>query len=811
MIENYFRIAWRNIKKNKVYSFINIIGLTLGLCSCMLVATVVIDDLSYDRHWSHQNELFRIVTVNKMGDSLYDRFTSSFTGLSNTLRTDFPEIEAVGMLDNYEDRLKLQDTDEPNGINVTILGADTSIWKLLDLQVLSGNPRNFTEGQTNIVLTESFQLKHFKNENPVGKIIYDVPRFSNKRKSYLITGVVKDIPSNSIFRCEVIEIANERNSDLSKEQFGTFTPNNFILTKAGVDIKTFTHKLNKWYAGYVTVEKPYQFEFQPLSQVYLHSDFSENQKVKGDIRNVYIFCGVALLLLIIACVNFVNLSSARALQRLPEAGIRKILGASRNQVIFQFLAEAILFFFFSTIIATVIYALSLPLLEDYLGNQLEHTFTTHKQLFAGAYAIILMISLITGLYPAWIISGFKPANTLKKKLFPGSMGGHQVVRKGLVVVQFSISIFVLIALLVVKQQVSFMKNKDVGFNKKNLINIGFISWGEKGQTFKNELLAHNEILSASISSWTPTSAGYMTREIDDPNHAGNKIAIWYINGDIDLAKTLGLQLTEGRFFNNSFGMDRMSQDSLNGLGRPAYENASNHQSSIITAYTSRLLDVYKLNIPIKGALTNPVGIVKDFNTESLKKPIQPTIITAEDSPEYGNMLVRVKPGYEQQATASINKLWRQFYPDKLLDLQWVDDMIAQQYKAESRLQELFTFFSGLSMFLACLGLFALIIHAAQQRIKEIGIRKVLGASVFQISSLLSKDFLQLVFIAIIIASPMAWYAMDQWLQDFAYRITISWITYLVAAIAALSIALLTVSFQAIKAAISNPVKSLRTE
>ncbi|MGY3053080.1 putative ABC transport system permease protein [Pedobacter sp. UYEF25] len=811
MLKNYFKTAWRNIKKNKVYSFINILGLTLGLGACMLVATVVIDDLSYDEQWSNQKELYRIVTVNKMGDGLYNRFTSSFAGLSDKLRNDFPEVLAVGKLNNTEDRFRIRESEDPNGINLSVLQADTSIWKLLDLKILSGNPKHYVDGQPNIVISESFRKKHFKDENPVGRVIHDVPTYSDKATPYLVTGVIEDISSNSIFRSEAIVIEKGRKEDLKSEQYGSFTPNNFILTKPGVDINKFTKKLNNWYTKFVTVKKPYQYEFQPLGKVYLHSEFSENQKVKGDIQNVYIFCGVALLLLVIACVNFINLSSAKALQRLPETGVRKILGADRKQIIFQFLAESILFFLISTIIATLIYWVSMPFLEQYLGNHLEKNFTSGYLLLGSAYGIIFIISLITGSYPAWIVSGLKPAATLKGNLFSGSIGGHQLVRKSLVVLQFSISIVVVIALIVVKQQINFMKNKDLGFDKKNLMNIGYISWGKKGQTLKNELLAQEGIESVSITSWTPTSAGYMTKEIDDPNHKGNKLTIWYINGDVDLAKTLGLQLKEGRLLNNTFATDKMSDDSLMRLSRFEYENTVKIQSSVITAYTASLLSIKKLNEPIQNALTTPVGIVKDFNAESLKKPIQPTIITAENAPTYGNMLVRVKTGYQKQAIESVNKLWRQFFPDKLLDVQWVDDMMFKEYRAERRLQELFAFFSGLSMLLACLGIFALIIHTAQQRMKEIGIRKVLGASVLQISSLLSKDFLQLVLMAIVIASPIAWYAINTWLEDFAYRITISWSVFAIAGLGAILIALITISFRAIKAALANPVKSLRTE
>ncbi|MGH2563933.1 MAG: ABC transporter permease, partial [Ginsengibacter sp.] len=315
-----------------------------------------------------------------------------------------------------------------------------------------------------------------------------------------------------------------------------------------------------------------------------------------------------------------------------------------------------------------------------------------------------------------------------------------------------------------------------------------------------------------ITGWTPTQgAGTMSREIDDPGHPGNKITVWYINADPDITRTLGLHLQSGRFLDKTFSADTESQDSLMRMNPDEYEVAATRQSSIITAYTAKALHIHTLNAPLKDAKTTPVGIVADFNNESLKDAIEPTIIVAENSPAYGGMLVRVQPGAEKQVTASLNKLWRQFYPEKLLDLNWVDETLADQYKAESKLQQLFTFFSGLSMFLAALGIFGLIVQATAQRIKEIGIRKVLGASVHSIVQLFSIDFFKLIIIAIIIASPVAWWLMNQWLQDFAYRIHINWWVFGIAGFIAIFIALMTISVQAIKAARANPVKSLRTE
>ena len=809
MIKNYFKSAWRTMIKNRSYSFINILGLTIGLAACMIVATVVIDDLSYDTQWSNGKDLYRIISINKMGDGLYDRSSYSFIGLANRLKSDYPEVEAVANISTMKERLKLDDYD-PNGISVNVLRADTSVWKMLDIHVVAGTPKKYIEGKGKIVVSESFRKKYFPNENPVGKIIYDVPTYSEKANPYIITGIIKDIPSNTVLRSEIIMLQKGRQEELDKKQYGSFSQM-FILMKPGTDMAGFTKKINKWYTGFVEVKNPYQFEFQPMKDLYLHADFDKGQQVKGSYRNVFILAGVSLLLLMIACVNFVNLTTARALQRLKETGLRKVLGAARSQLIAQFLAESFLFFLIACSFAFLIYQFSLHPVENYLDRPIILTFFSNGALFVSACGIILLISFLTGIYPAWVVSGFKPASTLKGK-FAGNASRHNVVRKSLVVLQFAISIVVLVALIVVQQQVSFMKNKNIGFNKNNLLSIGAVFWDGKGEAFKNELLNQPGIVSASITGWTPTlGAGTMSREIDDPGHPGNKIKVWYINADPDIAKTLGLHLQRGRFLNKTFSADTESQDSLMSMDPQQYEVAAAKQSSIITAYTAKVLHINTLNTPLKDAKTTPVGIVEDFNNESLKEAIEPTIIVAEKSPAYGGMLVRVQPGAEKQVAVTLNKLWRQFYPEKLLDLNWVDETLADQYKAESKLQQFFSFFSGLSMFLATLGIFGLIVQATTQRIKEIGVRKVLGASVRSIVQLFSIDFVKLIIIAIIIASPIAWWLMNQWLQDFAYRIHINWQMFVIAGFVSIVVALFTICFQAIKAGLANPVKSLRSE
>lgn len=810
MIKNYFKTAWRSLVKNRTYSSINIIGLTIGLCSCLVVATVVIDDLSYDKQWTRRDNIYRIVTINKMGEGLYDRFAASFAGLGPELKKNYPEVETYSSMWPSELQMKINETEE-NGIPVNTLEADTAIWQLLDIKITEGNPKKFIPGHTNLLISESFKEKYFHNQDPVGKIVYNVPAYTDKPDAYLITGVIKDLPVNSHLRAEVIMLNESKAETLNEKQFGTLNQN-YVLLRPGTDIKKFTAKVNTWYKHFVSVSSPYQYEFQSIKDVYLHSSFAADQKVKGSSQNLYIFSGVALLLLLIACVNFINLSTARAATRLRETGVRKILGARRRQIIAQFLAEAILFFSLSSVLALFFYQLALKPLEIYIGHPLEQTILSRFILFASAFAFILLISVFSGIYPAWLMSGFKPANTLKGRLFSTFSSHSNRLRKSLVVLQFSISIVVLLAMIVVQQQLKFMEQTDVGFNKNNLLNIGFVSWEGKGNSFKNELMKIPAVQSASLTSWTPAQgAGFMSSEIDNPNHTGNKMTLWYISGDPDLAKTIGFRLQTGRLLNGAYSADVFSEDSLLRLDKKGYDNAALLRHCLVTATTAKLLHINKMDEPSSAVKALPVGVIQDFHNQSFRETLGPTIILAERSLNYGGMFVRIVPGNERRVMMTIQKLWKQFFPSKLLNMHWVNDLLSKQYEAENKLRQLFLFFSLLTMALASLGIFGLIVHAAQQRVKEIGVRKVLGASVGSIARLLSSDFLKLVLLAMLFAWPIAWFALNKWLQDFAYRINITWWMFAASGIAAVVIALATVSFRAIKAAMENPVKALRSE
>ena len=776
----------------------------------MLVATVVMDDLSYDKQWSKGKDLYRIISVNKMGEGLNDRFASSFTGVGNALKNDFPEVQTVAELsvsDNGQFRITKQDEA---GLKAVALWADTSVWQMLDFKVLKGSPRHFVKGVSNVMITESFRKKYFPNEDPVGKTMYDVPIYSDKTKEYLITGLIADMPSNSVLRSEIILLQKPRTEEVNKKQFGSFSQN-YILLKPGTDIAKFTTKVNHWYTNFVEVKNPYQFEFQPMKDIYLHSEFAETLSVKGNYKTIYILSGVAVLLLIIACFNFINLTTARTIYRMKETGVRKILGAGRRQLIIQFLVESALFFVIATVLSMLIYQLTIPGLEKYLGHLLSVTLFSSFSLAGKVGLSIAVLSVLIGLYPAILLSGFKPAIAIKGNLFSGGTWGQNSIRKSLVVLQFAISIIVLVALIVVQQQVSFLNNKDLGFNKDHLLYTQYINFNKKGASLKSEMLRQSGVESVSLTPWTPGSKGYMTRDVELPGNPDKKVKVWYLTGDVDLAETMGLKLSEGRLLSDQYGFDAVNDDDLQSLDSAEYARTAVLQSSLITESTARILNHQNLNAPSQKIKNTPVGIIKDFVPESLKNEISPTVILAEKEVSYGGMLVRAKPGKEKEVAIAANTLLRKFYPEKSLDIKWVDEMLAQQYKAEEKLQQLFTFFSSLSMFLAALGIFGLIMQATAQRTKEIGIRKVLGASIQSIVALFSIDFLKLILIAVVIASPIAWWLMEKWLLDFAYRIPISVWVFVMAGGIAIVIALVTISSQAVKAALENPVESLRTE
>jgi len=816
MLKNYFKMAFRTLQKNAVFSVINIVGLTVGLCSCMLVSTVVLDDLSYDKFWKRSDDLYRVSLSNKMGDGIYTKEAYSPVGLGTELKERFPEIEAFSTV--MPSVLQLKPTEkETDGIKTQVLMLDSAATKMFDFKRISGQTDYYVPGQQNIWITESFRKRFFKGVNPIGKIITDVPSWKEDATPFLITAVVQDIPQNTHLRADVIVLKTPRAERLNKEGAATYAQVYYLL-KPRTNVKSFESKINDWYAHFLDMEKgKITFSFQPIRDIYLHSEFNTRQEVQSNIRSLYIFGGIGVFILVIACINFINLSTARAMQRLKESGIRKILGAERKQLIWQFLIESLLFFFLSTVFALLVYLVSLPTLEVFLEHGLTETIFEKWPIFIFTILIIFVLSLFTGAYPAIFLSRLNPSDSLKGHLDSSLLISSTVFRKALVVIQFSIAIVTLIALIVVRSQLHYINQKDLGFRKDNLLYINMVSWQGKGEAIKAQLNQLSGVLNASITTWRPesgTSSGGMT--IDHPRRKGEQVQMNIIFGDVDLAQTIGLVLKKGRLFNKAYGTDthfsatKDSTSKKNNLFN-LNEERENSSPALITAATAQDFGIEKADMPISGSSYSAVGIVKDFYYESLHHQLMPTIITLGEEIDFGGMFVRVAPGAEQQVLTDLHKLWKSFYPDKLLATSWMDDIVQLQYKKEEKQQTLFTIFSGLMFFISSLGVFGLVLHAAEQRVKEIGIRKVLGASVRSIVTLLSKDFVKLVLLAILLATPIAWWGMSKWLEDFAYRVDMQWWMFIMAGGIAVFIALTIVSSQAIKAAIANPVDSLRNE
>ncbi|MET7256247.1 permease prefix domain 2-containing transporter [Dyadobacter fermentans] len=807
MLRNYFKIGSRVLVKNSGYSLIHLIGLSIGLWACMMVATVVIDSLSYDRQWSRKDDIYRIVTVNKMGGGLFERHISSPSYLAPALQKMYAEAQSWSSVDSYRPHFKISPGDN-DGIETNMLTVDTMANKMLDIKLVAGSLERTSENRWSLLITRSYAGRIFPGQNPIGRIIYEIPTLGSEPAPYEITGLIEDLPYNSHLRTDVIRLKRTKVEPLTNNGIIMFDQS-YLLLKPGTDVKAFTRKVNAWYADFTKNKGREQFEFQPLKDIYLHSDFAEGQSVKASIRTIYIFAGVALLVLFIACVNFVNLSTAKAFARVKEAGVRKVLSGSRTQLVMQLLTETLLLFGISVGIAVFAYFFTLRPVENFLGHRLVLTFTSNILMAGGALLMFFFTALVTGLYPAWIISGFKPANTLRG-IFTASLG-QTGLRKTLVVAQFSISIVVLLATIVVWQQFDLMKNKDLGYDKNNLIGIEQIAWNGKGEAFKSELQRIPGVVRSSLSMWMPTEgAGYMQREVPDPAHAGRRLRIWHIAGDVDLPTTLGLKLVKGRMFSSRFA-DAFNADSLREKDFVKFEKMQMNQNSLMTASAAKMLRVKQLDVHAKDTQSVPVGVVGDFHNESLYEPLKPTLILAQRAPEYAGMLIRIEPGTEMQVGAGVRKLWKQFFPEKLLRIHNIEEKLEKQYEAESKLHSLFLFFSGLTMFLSALGIFGLVVQAAEQRAKEVGIRKVLGASVAGIVGLISKDFVKLVVIAIVVASPLAWYGLQKWLENYPYRTTIHWWVFAVTGAAALAVTIGTVSFQAIRAATADPVRSLRNE
>ncbi len=819
MIKNYFKIAFRNIWKNKGYSAINIFGLAIGLATCLLITLYVTNELSYDNYTKNANRIYRINSDLRFGGGdLHMTQTSDMMG--QLLKKDYPQVEEYTRIFNNDgDKLikkGYEFINEPRVANV-----DSTFFSVFALPVIEGDTKTALNQPNTVVVTESTARKYFPLDaihnmtNVLGKII----EVKNDATTvpYKITAIIKDIPHNSHFNFDFL--FSMKNVDY---QWGQLTSHNFhtyLLLKAGTDYKAFEKNLGQYIEKYVI---PYVQQFMkissmddlkksgnkleysllPLTSIHLHSDFSFEITPSGNIQYLYIFSAVALFILLLACINFMNLSTARSAKRAKEVGIRKVLGTERHTLIAQFLVESTITAIIAMIIAVTIAYFVLPLFNDIAAKSLSVKDLLSIQILPYLILLPFVVGLLAGSYPALFLSGFKPIVVLKGNANTGFKKSN--LRNVLVIFQFATSIMLIIGTIIVYSQLQYIQTKKLGFNKDQVLIIdGAYALNKNVQAFKNEVLALQGVSSGTFSSYLPVTNSsrsdntYFKGPVMDIKD-GIDMQTWRV--DYDYIKTMGMEIVKGRNFSKDYGSDSTA--------------------ILITETTAKLLGyadpigkmVYEpSNLQNDNSLypKQVIAVIKDFHFESFRQRLGPLCMRLGNST--GLASFKVTAADTKTLIPQIESKWKILAPGMPFSYRFMNDSFNDMYRSEQRAGTIAIVFSLLAILIACLGLFGLVTYMAEQRTKEVGIRKVLGASVSNVVTMLSKDFLFLVLIAAVLAFPLAWWAMHKWLQDFEYRISISVWVFVAAGMSALLIALLTVSFQAIKAAIANPVKSLRTE
>ncbi len=810
MIKNYFKIAFRNMIRGRFISFINLFGLTVGLTCCLLILTYIINELSFDKYNKNADDIYRVTRLfrNPETGNTDLHLSAIAPPFGPLLQNDFKEIKKITrLLDNSPCPLKYGEKmfNEPN-----TYFADENIFDVFDVHVTKGDPAKALNDPFSVMVTEEVATKYFGNEDPMNKTIR-----MNNQYDLRVTGVYKAFPSNAHMHPGMMISFNtlKDTTVYGAEQLRTNFGNNSFFTYLLLPKGYKAEKLEAQFPAFLDRAMPQRMSkykasvgtslyLQKLTDIHLRSHTDYEAEENGDIKRVYIFSAIALFILLIACINYMNLSTARSALRAREIGIRKTVGALRKEIIFQFLSESVLITWIAMILAVGLTWLTLPFLNSLSGQQLSFQTLMNWKILTAIFFIPFIVGILSGIYPALFMSSFRPVKVLKG-LFKVS-NSNVSFRQVLVTAQFAISLILLISTAIVFKQLGYMQQKSLGFNRERIVTLPYNSAmdvNEKFEAFRTEVLANSNIKNITRSTRIPTG-----RLLDNSGASINRgdslvpvtTDIKYVLADENFVGTYGIKMAAGRGLSKDYALDTSSflinEAAVQVMGLKTNENAIGKEMRYG---------------PQKGKI---VGVIGDFHFESMHQKILPLILIVANTPNsYGRMSVKIAGGSIPAALAHLESTWKKFLPEVPYEYTFLDENFEKLYKSEQKQGTIFTVFACIAIFIACLGLFGLSAFSITQRIKEIGIRKVLGASVGSIVGLLSKDFLKLVAIAAVIAFPVAWFAMNTWLQDFAYRTNISWWIFVVAGIIAAAIALFTICFQAIKAALSNPVKSLRTE
>jgi putative ABC transport system permease protein len=807
MFKNYFKTAIRNLLKNKFYSSINIIGLAAGLATCMLILLYVLDELNYDRYNEKAGRIYRINNEVKFGDNHFDMAVSPAV-LGITMAREFPQVEQYTRLRWYGGFLVKKGKENIKEGRVGY--ADSTLFDVFTLPMLDGNPETALKEPHSLVITEKIAKKYFNTVKAAGKTM-----LINDTGNYKVTGVIKDMPAQSHFNFDIfvpmIEDKGSREDNWLSENWNTY-----IVLKKGADVKRLEAQLTpfmekhtapllqaatntsfddlKKSGGYIRAS------LTPLTDIHLHSNRMAEIDGNGNVEFVYIFSVIALLILLIACVNFMNLSTARSSNRAKEVGVRKVLGSLKKDLISQFLTESLLISVISLALALLIAWLLLPYFNRLAGKEIHVATLLQSQMFIAFIVLIVIVGLLAGSYPAFFLSSFRPINVLKGKLAGGFK--RSWLRNALVVFQFAISIILIFGTVVIYNQLNYIHKKDIGFNRSRMIVINNTSaLGERSTTFRNELLQISGIQNATMSGYLPVNYYRNNDAFFTSPALDAKTAIsmqnWFV--DENYIPTLDIKMLEGR----NFSRDYLTDSTGIIINEAAAKFLATKDLLNKKLYSFKDINTKQLNE------FHIIGVIKNFNFSSLRDVVTPLALKL--GKDNGNISVHISSTDITNVIAQVKSKWQSLAPGQPFDYSFMDDDFNRLYTTEQRTGNIFISFAVLAILIASLGLFGLVTYAAEQRVKEIGIRKVLGASVGNIAGMLSKDFLKLVTVASLIAFPVAWWTMNKWLQGFAYRVSVSWWVFFVAGIIALLIALATISYQAIKAGMANPVKSLRTE
>lgn len=813
MVRNYLKIAWRSLKANKLFSALNILGLALGIVCFLTLSLFVLDELNYDTFHTNANRLYRVYVHSDINGQETNNAKSA-PPLGAALLKDIPEVVSYTRI-GYFGQHVLRYNDKTFRERA-IYTADSTYFSLFSFPFVYGDSKTALNGPNQVVLTETAAAKYFGTENPVGKTLH-----VDGSSSYLVTGVMKDFPKKSHFRCDFLLSMTTYSKEINNDYWLGLDYTTYVLLKEGVTAPQFEAKLKQLVSSYVKPQaekllgipfahflargNAYEFKAQPLTSIYLYSktDYGIDSNTEwgaveiGDSTYVYIFGMVALFILLIAVINFMNLSTARSEKRAKEVGIKKTLGSNRGAIMQQFFAESILIAFVAVGLALVLLQLALPQFNQLTNRQLSLGLADNVYVIPGLVLFTLVVGGLAGSYPAFFLSSFKPIDIFLKTSLKRKIG----FRSALVVVQFSISAALIIGMIVVKSQLNHIQEQNLGFAKEHLLSIDNANaLGKQIPAFKQELLKNPHIEAVANSSQMFSSGIPGQGFLFDKKATTDPVLFQVLDIDTDFFTTFGLQLKEGRFFSNDFPTDSSA----------IIINESALRELPTRSVLNKTLTV--INDKNERETFTIVGVVKDFNYESLHREIRPLAFHLSAVRQASSLLtLRLRGGNPAAALAHLEKTWKRFAKGETCRYGFLDENLERLYETERKVNIIATLFSALAIFIACLGLFGLAVLIAEQKTKEIGIRKVLGASLTELLFTVSKPFFGWIFVANLIACPITYFVMNNWLQHFAYRIEVSWWMFVVAGLATLCIALVTVSSQSIKAALVNPVKSLKSE